>query len=202
MEHDGRRLGGGLVHVRSRDQRAAAALVASGGTLAMVAGFLDWADFVPAGGEATTFRGLDLSAGAGSTAFGVGLVVVSAFLVARGGRTGGRGASFVAVILAAVVLLAAGYSSVAPADALLEFQDNRVAGEFGMSGEVGRIIDEGLESGRVEVTSLLGSWVATVGGISGLVGGIVGLVRARRFRQTRAAPEAVPSFVPPPPGLP
>ena len=189
------------MHVQAREQRSAAALVASGGVLAIVAGFLDWADFEPAAGAATTFRGLDLSAGAGSAVFGVGLVVASASLVVRGGRTGGRGASIVAVILAAVVLLAAAYSSVAPADALLEFQDNQVAGEFGMSGEVGRIVDEGLERGPVEVTSLLGSWVAALGGIVGLVGALSGLVRARRMRATRVVPEAVPP-VPPPPEVP
>lgn len=184
-------------HART-DQRFAAGLVGAGGALAVVAGFLNWAELAPAEGAGTTFRGFDLSAGTGSLAFGVGLAVVAIFLLARGGRIGGRGASIAAIVFAAVLVLAAGYSSLAPAEALIEFQDNRVAGEFGFSLEVGRIVDQALERGPVEVSSLLGSWVAAIGGLVGLAGGVVGLVRARRIRAATPAAEETPSIPPPP----
>ena len=170
------------MHAEAKDQKAAGGLVVAGGVLATIAGFLDWADFAPTDAAATTFRGVDLSAGVGSLAFGVALVIVAIFLFARGGRTGGRGASITAIVFALPILIAAGYSAVAPADALVEFQSSRVAAEYGISSEVTRTIEAGLELGNVDVSALVGPWVATVGGLLGLVGGIAGLARSRRVR--------------------
>jgi hypothetical protein len=192
---------GGRARAQSDGQRVAAGLVAAAAGFAIASGFLRWAEFAPAEGASTTFRGLDLSAGGGSVACGVALVVVAMLLFARGARTGGRWASITAIVLSAVVLLAAGYSSVAPADALMEFQDNRAASAFGLSGEVAEIIEEGLARGPAEVTSLVGSWVATVGGLLGIVGGIVGVARAGRIRRRGVVDEPAPSIPPPPAGV-
>jgi hypothetical protein len=85
-------------------------------------------------------------------------------------------------VFALPILIAAGYSAVAPTEALIEFQSSRVAAEYGISSEVTRTIEARLELGNVDVSSLVGSWVATVGGLLGIVGGIAGLARSRRIR--------------------
>ena len=99
------------MQAETNNQKAAGGLVVVGGVLATVAGFLDWADFAPTDAAARTFRGVDMSAGVGSIAFGVALVFVAIFLFARGGRTGGRGASITAIVFALPILIAAGYSA-------------------------------------------------------------------------------------------
>ncbi|HEX6230803.1 MAG TPA: hypothetical protein VF029_03745 [Actinomycetota bacterium] len=176
------------MQAETRNQRLAGGLVVAGGVLAVIAGFLGWADFAPADAAARKFRGVELSAGVGSLALGVALVIVGAVLFARGGRTGGRGASITAIVFAAPVLLAAGYSAVAPADALREFQDGAVAGEWGISSGISRTIEAAFARGGVEVAALVGSWVAAVGGLLALAGGIAGLIRSRRIRgQAEAA---------------
>jgi hypothetical protein len=202
---------GGDVQATTGDQKIAGVLTLVGGALAAGAAFLDWTDFAPQDGDATTFVGTDLTAGLATLAFGVVLVVVALFLFARGGRTGGRGASILAIVFAALVLFAAGYSAIAPGDALAEFESSRVADEYGISDEVAKeAIKTGLEAENIDVSALVGSWAGSAGGVLALLGGVVGVARSGRIRKRRAAvaapmtvaPSAAPPVTAPPSTLP
>ena len=179
------------------DQKVAGGLVLVGGAVAAASAFLDWTDFAPADGDATTFLGTDLTAGLATLAFGAVVAIAGLFLLARGRRTGGRGASIVAIVFAALVLFAAGYSAAAPGDALAEFESSRVAEEYGISDDVAKeAIKAGLEAENIEVSALIGSWVGTGGGVLALLGGIVGVARSGRIRRQRSA-AASPAVAPP-----
>jgi len=185
----------------ARDQSTPAILVIAGGLIGIVAGFLDWMDFAPSDGEATTFKGTDLTAGTGALGLGVALLVLGIILYVRGGRTGGKGVSIAVIVLAAFVLFAGGYSALSPGDALAEFESSSVAEEYDIDDDVAKAaIKAGIEAENIEVSALAGAWVATAAGLLAFVGGIMGVRRSKQIREsgTTSTQSAESPAAPPP----
>ncbi|MGH2754517.1 MAG: hypothetical protein ACRDLB_08790 [Actinomycetota bacterium] len=188
----------------ARDQSIPAALILVGGLLSIIAGFLSWMDFSPEGDPTTTFKGTDLTAGTGTLGFGVVLLILGIVLYVRGRQSGGKGVSIAAIVFAALVLFAAGYSSVAPGDALAEFESSSVAEEYNIDEDLAKAaINAGLDEGNIEVTSQIGAWLATLAGALALAGSIMGVARSKQIKASQAAtttpvqPAAPPPTAPP-----
>jgi hypothetical protein len=180
------------------NQSTAAGLILVGGLAAAVSAALSWIDFTEAGAPDQTFKGTDLSAGLGSVFFGVVLIVIGAVLFARGARTGGRGGSITAIVMAAFIVLAAGYTALSPADSLVSFEASDVA-EFNQVSEsiAKAFMEEGFASGSLTADALIGPWIALAGGLLALVGGIIGVGNARKIREQNAAAAPAPSAAEP-----
>jgi hypothetical protein len=182
------------------NQSTAAGLVLVGGLAAAVSVALSWIDFTESGAPARTFKGTDLGAGALSLVFGVVLIIVGALLFARGARTGGRGSSITAIVIAAFIVLAAGYTAVSPSDSLVSFEAGDVAEFNGVSESIAKaFMEQGFESGALGADALIGPWVAAAGGLLALIGGILGVGTARKIREERATAAPAPSAAEPRP---
>jgi hypothetical protein len=185
------------------NQNTAGALVLGGGVLAVVAGFLDWAKFVEEGAATTMLKGTDLNAGSAALGLGAVLIIFGIILLVRGKTTGGKGSSITAIVLAAFLLFAAAYSALAPGDAVAQFEASDLAESAGVSeSQAKAFLQQGIDSGQFEVTTSIGAWVGTAGGVLALVGGIIGVATVKKIRGAAQPPAAAapPAAAPPPTG--
>jgi hypothetical protein len=186
------------MQAQTKDQSKPALLLLAGAFIAIVAAFLDWMDFSPQDDPTTTFKGTDLTAGAGTLGIGFVLLVLGVILLLRGSKSGGKAVSIIAIIAAAFVLFAAGYSAVSPGDALAEFESNSVAEQYDIDEDLAKAaIKQGLEDDNIEVTALIGTWVATIGGAIALAGAIIGVARSGKVKAAAAATAGSPAAPPP-----
>ena len=185
------------MQARKEGQSKAALMVLAGAAIAIVAVFFNWLEFSPEGDPSTTFKGMDLTAGAGALVFSIGVLVFGVILLVRGSKTGGKGAAITAIVLAAFVLFAAGYSAASPGDALAEFESSNVAEQYDISDDLAKAaIEEGLKTENIEVTALIGAWVGTVGAALAMAGAIFGVARSGKVkREAAAATPAAPPVV-------
>ena len=170
------------------DQSKPALLVIAGGVIAIVAVFLNWLEFSPEGEPSTTFKGMDLTAGAGALVFSALVLLFGIILFVRGPKTGGRAVSIAAIVMALFVLFAAGYSAASPGDALAEFESANVAEQYDIDEDLAKVaIEEGLENENIEVSALIGAWIGTAGAAIALAGSIMGVARSGKVKRAAAA---------------
>jgi hypothetical protein len=169
------------------NQNTAAGLILVGGLAAAISAALSWIDFTE-DGAAQTFKGTDLTAGLGSVFFGIVLIIIGAVLYTRGARTGGKGGAITAIVMAAFIVIGAGYTALSPEDSLVTYEAGDVAEFNGVSESVAKqFMEEGFASGSLAADALIGPWIALAGGLAGLVGGIIGVGNSRKIREQQAA---------------